>query len=939
MLGDLDDMVQESDRESYRVIAGLVTDILFEYDFSTGRIMNRVCRDGEFGVPRYIENPRVNLRAKIYPGDYGLFDQFMEDVCSGKERIYAELRMLRVSGEFYWTAFEGKTVYGADKKPVRVVGRIKILEGQETKDGRDYNRERRDPLTKVLNRASCEEILKTYFRAKPGEKTALMLVDIDGFYRVNQKMGHVFGDEVLVEIANAVRRSLSQTDELGRVGGDTFLVCMKGIRDREEVEERLLEVIQSVAGIYIGEQADYKLSASIGVAMYPQDGMSYTKLFECAIEAITWGKLNAVGTYTFWDAAMKEEYRRLRKIPAAAREYDTFDNIRMESYDPFAYELMELAFRLIEDRLDADSVINLMLHRVADEYDLSGIGIRETVNRPYTMRHSYEYLRKDYTVSRLGETVTQKKERWDRFRGAYKDGYAVFCGASLPEGMPKEWFNEMGSVYTLLEIPMFRKQEFIGCIDFCDAYENREWDSNEIHTLKMFGRILTDFLFGMRALEQTTERVELLQERDSLTGLYQYNVFLKKLQILIDSANPGELCIVSSDIRHFKYINENYGISVGDQLLRSFAEELGVSNGMMLLATRIYSDNVVAVTHVPAGMSAEKLGKIIVAFNEAFSAKARKQYLNGKLNINSGYYIIQGNEKAETVVSNANMARKRAKEPGYAGMAIMFEDSMIEKVRKEGQLIDALPDAIKNRELQVYLQPKVSCVTGEIIGAEALVRWQKPDGKFYYPDEFIPVFERNGNIVELDYYVYREVFAWLRRRLDADGFAVPVSMNVSRFHLRDDKLISYIKELMEEYRVPAKYLEFELTENLYIENTDHVIPMIIELRGMGIKVSMDDFGSGYSSLNVLNDLPIDVIKLDKVFMKKSELREGDKTIISCVVEMAKKLHITVLCEGVENADQDQFLRGIGCDIIQGYYYGKPMPIGDFEQLLLTGNEG
>ena len=195
MLGDLDDMVQESDRESYRVIAGLVTDILFEYDFSTGRIMNRVCRDGEFGVPRYIENPRVNLRAKIYPGDYGLFDQFMEDVCSGKERIYAELRMLRVSGEFYWTAFEGKTVYGADKKPVRVVGRIKILEGQETKDGRDYNRERRDPLTKVLNRASCEEILKTYFRAKPGEKTALMLVDIDGFYRVNQKMGHVFGDK------------------------------------------------------------------------------------------------------------------------------------------------------------------------------------------------------------------------------------------------------------------------------------------------------------------------------------------------------------------------------------------------------------------------------------------------------------------------------------------------------------------------------------------------------------------------------------------------------------------------------------------------------------------------------------------------------------------------------------------------------------------------
>ncbi len=933
MQEDINDVMQEGDKESYRVIAGLVTDILFEYDFATRRIRNRICREGDFGMPRWIENPRVNLRTKIYPGDYGLFDQFMEDVCNGKERVYAELRMLRLSGEFYWTIFEGKTMYGKDGKPVRVVGRIKVLEENDSKDDREYNRERRDSLTKVLNRASCEEILKTYFRGKPQEKAALMLVDIDGFYRVNQKMGRVFGDEVLIEVANAIQRCLNQMDELGRVGGDTFLICMKGIKENEEVRERLGQMLGTVARIYIGEQADYKLSASIGVSMYPQDGTSYTKLFESATEALTWGKLHAMGNYTFWDAKHREEYRRLRQVPAAARAYDTFDNIRMENYDPFGYELMELAFRLIEDRLDANSAINLMLHRVADEYDLSGISIRETTARPYTMRQSYEYLRKDYTRSGLGMVVAQEKARWDCFRKSYKDGYALFCGANLPEGMKKEWFNELGSVYTLLEIPMYRKKEFIGCIDFCNAYENREWDAAEIHTLKMFARILADFLLGMRDLEETTEQVEQLQERDPLTGLYQYNVFLQKLQTLIDDAKPGEFCIVSSDIRHFKYINENYGISVGDELLRSFAEELGASNNQMLLATRIYSDNVVAVTRVPEGMSPEEIGKIIVAFNESFSVEARKRYLNGKLNINSGYYMIQGGEQAETVVSNANMARKRAKEPGYAGMAIMFQESMIEKVRKEGQLIDALPDAIKNRELQVYLQPKVSCGTGEIIGAEALVRWKKADGRFYYPDEFIPVFERNGNIIELDYYVYREVFSWLRKRLDAGGAAVPVSMNVSRFHLRDDKLLSYIKELLAEYQVPVKYLEFELTENLYIENTNHVIPMILQLRQMGIKVSMDDFGSGYSSLNVLNDLPIDVIKLDKVFMKKSELREGDKTIISCVVEMAKKLHITVLCEGVENASQDQFLRGIGCDIIQGYYYGRPMPIHDFEELL------
>lgn len=929
-------IVQDMERENYRVIAGLVTDILFEYDFATGKMLNRVCRDGEFGAIQRIDNPRVRLRERIYPGDYGLFDQFMEDIESGKQRVYAELRMQPLSGDFYWTVFEGKTVRTEDGQPLRVVGRIKMLGEDAVKDDKEYNRERRDSLTKLLNRASCEEILKTYFRTKPEEKSALVLLDVDEFYRVNQKMGHVFGDEVLIEAANTIRRCLSETDEIGRAGGDTFLVCIRGVKDCKDVEERLERICHAMNGIYIGENNEQVLSASVGVAMYPKDGVNYAKLFECAVEALTWCKHNTPGKYVFWDAEKKEEYRKLRKLPAVEREDDTFDNIPIESYDPFGYELMELAFRLIEERLDANSAINLMLHRLADEYDLSGISVRETTGQPYTMRQTYEYLRKDYTVSQRGAEITEEKERWELFRGACKNGYALFRVGELPEGMSAEWFNELGPVYTLLEIPMYRRQEFIGCIDFCDAYEKREWSDSEIHTLKMFGRILTDFLLGMRDLEETTVQVEKLQERDPLTGLYQYNVFLRKLQELIDRSEPGELCLVSSDVRHFKYINENYGISVGDELLRSFADELRAVQKDRLIATRVYSDNIVSVKYISKDMTAEQLKEYIMGFNEAFSVKARKKYLNGKLNINSGFYVLRGDEKAEYAVSNANMARKKAKEPGNAGTAVMFQESMMEEIRKQVRLTDALPDAIKNRELCVYLQPKVGCRSREIIGAEALIRWRKPDGTFHYPDEFIPVFERNGGIIELDYFVYREVFRWLKERIDAGEAVVPVSMNVSRFHLRDDKLVAYIRELMEEYRVPAEYLEFELTENLYIENMEHVLPMIEELRGMGIKVSMDDFGSGFSSLNVLNDLPIDVIKLDKVFMKKAGLNEGEKTIISCVVEMAKKLHITVLCEGVENEEQDCFLREIGCDMIQGYYYGRPMPISAFEELLAAG---
>ena len=228
--------VREDDYKRYQVIAGLVTDILFEYDFATGQMLNCICSNGEFGESRWMKNPRARLREEIYPGDRGLFEQFMEDICSGKERVYAELRMRRVTGKFYWTVFEGRTLQGKGEQPDRVVGRIKLLSEDETRDDREYNMERRDSLTKVLNCASCEEILKTYFRSKPEENAALMLVDIDEFFRVNQKMGHVFGDEVLIEVANAILRSLNESDELGRAGGDTFLAGMKGVKDRGEVE-------------------------------------------------------------------------------------------------------------------------------------------------------------------------------------------------------------------------------------------------------------------------------------------------------------------------------------------------------------------------------------------------------------------------------------------------------------------------------------------------------------------------------------------------------------------------------------------------------------------------------------------------------------------------------------------------------------------------------
>lgn len=257
----------------------------------------------------------------------------------------------------------------------------------------------------------------------------------------------------------------------------------------------------------------------------------------------------------------------------------------------------------------------------------------------------------------------------------------------------------------------------------------------------------------------------------------------------------------------------------------------------------------------------------------------------------------------------------------------------VKKIWKNLNINLALEKAMLEDEIKVFYQPKIESGSTRVVGAEALVRWQKPDGSFVYPDEFIPALEKSGQIVELDYFVYKKVFQTLKKRIDMGKTIVPVSMNVSRVHLRNSQIYDYIRSLFQKYRIPPKYIELELTESIYVENFEIFQPMIHMFRSIGGKISMDDFGSGYSSLNLLTNLPIDILKVDKVFLKHKELLENEKTILGCVIEMAKKLKLDVLCEGVETAQQSQFLSRMGCDMFQGYFYSRPLPEEEYYSYL------
>ena len=424
--------------------------------------------------------------------------------------------------------------------------------------------------------------------------------------------------------------------------------------------------------------------------------------------------------------------------------------------------------------------------------------------------------------------------------------------------------------------------------------------------------------------------------KDRLTGLDRYEVFLEKLQQELDLIGDDNIVVIYTDIKHFKYINDTYGYKVGNALLKEFVAEFTNNNRLLVGAARVYSDNFVAANRISADeYTKESFREMIRRRNQEWETKFREKYLNSRLQFCTGISIVNKNSRsldAETVVSNANLARKVAKEM-EDDCCVLFDQSMMEGIKREVEITSSIPKALANGEFKVFFQPKIETDTLHLMGAEALLRWQKPDGSYIYPDEFIPLIERSGQIVDVDYYVYREVFRFIAKRLQEGRKAVPISLNVSRVHLNKMHILEYVKELFEEYQIPYSMVEFELTESIYLDNMERALELIKGLHNMGTKVSMDDFGSGYSSLNLLSKLPIDIIKLDKVFLKEGDLQESDKIIISCVVDMAKKLQIMSLCEGVETMEQSNYLKEVGCQMQQGFYFSRPIPQEVFEKFI------
>lgn len=452
----------------------------------------------------------------------------------------------------------------------------------------------------------------------------------------------------------------------------------------------------------------------------------------------------------------------------------------------------------------------------------------------------------------------------------------------------------------------------------------------DIHTIDALTTLIFSRLLTASAYYTLHEQYEYSRNYDSLTGLPMLQKMKEEKQKLLDENTSLECVVIYVDIENFRFINETLGEKQADQVLIDFATFLTRYTYAIGAASRVQADRFVIFTRFK---KEELVIRTIRYINEQFRDKIRSRFASTRVRINAGICRVNGGEDLSKAIEYANMARKSIK--GNPNICCrMYTQTLKEDMNKEYEITNNMEQALYNQEFVVYLQPKVDLITNQIAGAEALVRWKKGAEEILPPSQFIPIFEKNGFILDIDYYIFEEVCKILSRWKKTQKNIVPIAVNVSRMHLGSMNFIYTLLQLTDKYEIPRNWIELELMESIFYEDTETIKNQFNKLQELGFIVSIDDFGSGYSSLNMLKDIHADYIKLDKEFFREGAIKREEKIIITSIVNMAKQLNVGVISEGVENEEQVEFLKEIKCDQAQGYYYSKAIELEAFEKLMM-----
>lgn len=469
----------------------------------------------------------------------------------------------------------------------------------------------------------------------------------------------------------------------------------------------------------------------------------------------------------------------------------------------------------------------------------------------------------------------------------------------------------------------------------CSWRYQKEIDGQTYHFETTFKRLLDEqehFVGSFFSILDITEDIKRYEQEyyhathDSLTGILNRNGFIKDTRKLLDENPDEKRCIICFDIKDFKLYNDMFGVEAGDKLL------IKISNAMREIAPkdvtygRLSGDQFALCMPVIRFDEQKMLGYIKMVAHESDTEVYH-------LHIQMGVYLITDSTKDISVMCDYARIAIGLIKTDYQKFVSYYDETLSNELQNEKKLLSNFDEAMDTNQFQMYLQPQISA-DGRLLGAEALVRWLHPEKGLIPPFNFIPLFEQTGYIHRLDQYIWELACKKLREWKDNGREDLHISVNISVKDFYYIDLYETFTRLVKKYGIHPKNLKLEITESILMTDTHNQLKLLDRLREYGFDIEIDDFGSGYSSLNTLKDANVDVLKLDMGFLRKTEYPERGRIIMNSIIEMSKGLGLSVITEGVELKEHVEFLTAAGCDIFQGYYFDKPIPVADFEKKYL-----
>lgn len=476
--------------------------------------------------------------------------------------------------------------------------------------------------------------------------------------------------------------------------------------------------------------------------------------------------------------------------------------------------------------------------------------------------------------------------------------------------------------------------EFTGCYMQCLAWADEHLQTpynDEYYDIQLMNNQLIN---SQRALTKSNIQLKRvlnevreanntisLLEHDNLTGLYCASAFYRNVQNYIKEHPNTTYDIIVLDIDNFKLINEIFGRKNGDVMLQKLAMYLtGLEHVEQGLLARASADTFYIL--MPQELRFyEILDRKVADFLSSYPLPV---HLQAKIGVFSDLQESHGQISVEQMCDQACLALNTLNSVNDSRIAF-YDQELHEKLVKNHQILDSVPNALKNHEFQLYLQTKVDMTTGDAVGAEALIRWIHPELGFIPPNQFIPLLEEQNYVYDVDKYIWEEACKILKQRKDKGLRSLPISVNVARGDLYEDDLADVLQNLIHTYQLKPEDLHLEILERAYIDDSSNIFQVLSDLRNKGFFIEMDDFGTGASSLAMVAQMPVNLLKLDRQFLVSGLSDKRHVEVIRFIINLAKTLDIGIIAEGVENQEHADFLLSMGCRFAQGFYYCKPQP--------------